>query len=1190
METAGNNDDPLTASVSTMDDGLGNSSFNKTIPDGPGSTCEDSANDWKRWVNVESTIDEGSPDADWQCEAIELALDGFGDDTHGKNEGERDPDGTFLWGPEETWAPVLQSTVWPLGSSLLTSSIGRRASVAGFDILSELGHGGMGIVYKARDLSLKRLVALKVIRHDRHRNPEDLARLDIEAEVLARLNHPNILRIYEIGKVNGVPFVALELLTGGSLKERLAGTPQPVRESATLISTLARAVHAAHTAGILHRDIKPSNVLFDGEGVPKIADFGLAKRLDVEDGETVTGQVIGTPSYMAPEQAQGWTPEIGRAADVYSLGAILYEMLTGRPPFKGTSQAETLKLVLEEDPISPSRLRTKVPFDLETICLKCIARDPRMRYGDALSLADDLDRFLAGHPIRARRTPLLVRAIKLSKRHPVITVVLAMVLLAAASGLIAAVHAQSLENARIERVEQADQQIVFDAHRALAEKRWKDAESLASQVMNDLKSDSDGRLTKLRQIAESLKVQAIDGLAAQDAAELARRQLIQFGVDRDEALFRDTRYGGLSPANSLEETCRYARHGLGIFGVGATGDQWALRPLPPSLTDDERRDVADGFYELLLILSDAVSSLPGADQAGRAEQALRIVDRAPGVRSRATRAYHLHRSTYLDSTGDPDGAALEREAADQLPPADVFDYYLIGRELAGNGDWKGAIPNLLTVTRQRPNHFWANCWLAICYLQTSEPVRAIHCLDDCLRQQPERVWLYLLRGMANAEEGRIANAVAEREGDPAPAVSSFASNHFERAEDDYRTALALLGDSSSDADLHCVLLNNRGHIRLEQQKYDAAAADFEAAIRLSDHRVEPVRGLAHVYQRQGKTDDALKQLAIAIKLDPKIAGPRRARADILLGLGESSPDLRDVDFVKFEDHIRSLSPDQRDAVHRDLEEAIRLESPGRNWIAYDKTKLAALFHVAGSHAAAIEACSAALEIAPALAFAHQLRINVLLALKQHDDLIRSCDIALDAVKPSAELYELRGMVKDGLEDYSGAIADYTQSLSLHGEKARLLRRRGWSYLAHDAIGPALDDFDETIRLEPSNADAYVGRGLAKVRLGNHEDAVSNAKRALLLDEKSWRIAYNAACVYAQAAVAADVESRKNGPVAVRVVNRYLERAVDLARLALDRAAVEQQSVIARETIRTAPALLPIKGRLKSLEGVKARPE
>ena len=179
--------------------------------------------------------------------------------------------------------------------------------MAGFEILSELGHGGMGIVYKARHLRLKRLVALKVIRYGRHRNREDLARFQIEAEVAARLNHPNIVRIYEIGKADDVPFVALELLEGGTLKDRLAGTPQPLRESAALLATLARAVHAAHVAGVLHRDIKPSNVLFDRDGIPKIADFGLAKRMDVEEGETITGQVIGTPSYMAPSRRRAGT-------------------------------------------------------------------------------------------------------------------------------------------------------------------------------------------------------------------------------------------------------------------------------------------------------------------------------------------------------------------------------------------------------------------------------------------------------------------------------------------------------------------------------------------------------------------------------------------------------------------------------------------------------------------------------------------------------------------------------------------------------------------------------------------------------------------------------------------------------------------------------------------------------------------
>ncbi|HEX8199019.1 MAG TPA: protein kinase, partial [Isosphaeraceae bacterium] len=345
-----------------------------------------------------------------------------------------------------------------------------------YEILERLGIGGMGVVFRARQRPLNRLVALKMIRPESQGNPEQLARFLIEAEAVARLHHPNIVQIHDYGDVAGVPYFSLELLEGGSLRDRLAGTPQPGRTAAELLVTLARAMDVAHRAGIVHRDLKPANVLFDAASVPKITDFGLAKRLDREDGHTHSGQVMGTPSYMAPEQARGETRRIGPPADVYALGAILYEALTGRPPFKGTNSWETIRLVVDEDPVPPSRLQPRVSRDLETICLTCLAKEPHRRYASASDLADDLGRHLAGEPIRARRTPAWERAVKWTRRHPTASTLLATaaaVLLGLVGAGIRYEHqardAERIENQRVAGVRAESDRRLYRGQEALAQ-------------------------------------------------------------------------------------------------------------------------------------------------------------------------------------------------------------------------------------------------------------------------------------------------------------------------------------------------------------------------------------------------------------------------------------------------------------------------------------------------------------------------------------------------------------------------------------------------------------------------------------------------------------------------------------------------------------------------------------------------
>jgi WD40 repeat protein/tRNA A-37 threonylcarbamoyl transferase component Bud32 len=298
-----------------------------------------------------------------------------------------------------------------------------NAAVPGYEILSELGRGGMGVVYKARHLALNRLVALKMILSGSHASAEELARFRNEAEAVARVQHPNLVQIYEVGEHEGRPYFALEYVDGGPLDQWMRETHPDGRAAARMVEILARAVHAVHQHGLIHRDLKPGNILLTGSGVPKITDFGLAKRLASPGRQsggdlTATGSILGTPAYMAPEQASGRVKEIGPATDVYALGTMLYEMLAGRPPFQASSGLDLVLMVTRDEPMLPSRVRRHVPRDLETICLKCLEKQPAKRYASAEELAEDLHHFQAGEPIKARPTGPLVRVLKWTRRHP----------------------------------------------------------------------------------------------------------------------------------------------------------------------------------------------------------------------------------------------------------------------------------------------------------------------------------------------------------------------------------------------------------------------------------------------------------------------------------------------------------------------------------------------------------------------------------------------------------------------------------------------------------------------------------------------------------------------------------------------------------------------------------------------------
>ena len=317
------------------------------------------------------------------------------------------------------------STVPPSLGLMTGSAAGESnpvVTVSGYEIRRILGRGSMGVVYKARQVKLNRTVALKMVLAGGHASSDERARFQKEAEALASLQHPNIIQVYEVGEAEGMPFFSMEFLPGGTLEKLTqGGAPIDPKKAAEIVEKLARAMAVAHQRGIVHRDLKPANVLLTADGEPKVTDFGLAKRLDDAggpSGATQTGTAMGTPSYMAPEQAEGRIKEIGPAADVYALGAILYELLTGRPPFKGMTAVDTMLMVVTEEAVSPTRLQPRLPRDIATICLKCIQKPIPKRYASALDLADDLRRFQNGEPIKAVPVSNWERARKWVRRRP----------------------------------------------------------------------------------------------------------------------------------------------------------------------------------------------------------------------------------------------------------------------------------------------------------------------------------------------------------------------------------------------------------------------------------------------------------------------------------------------------------------------------------------------------------------------------------------------------------------------------------------------------------------------------------------------------------------------------------------------------------------------------------------------------
>jgi serine/threonine protein kinase/Tfp pilus assembly protein PilF len=977
----------------------------------------------------------------------------------------------------------------------------RLPAISGYEVQEELGRGAMGVVYKARHLRLNRFVAVKMILTGSYAGQRDRSRFNTEAQAVARLQHPHIVQIHEVSEQDGTPFFSLEYVAGGSLAQKLAGKPLPSRTAALLVETLARAVQHAHEQGIIHRDLKPANVLLAPSDAlrglrlgrpeeaawyePKITDFGLARLLDPDADRNVandsqrTEGPVGTPPYMAPEQAGGlgWTGDqvngasANRSTDVYALGAILYEALTGRPPFIAATALETLQQVQTLDPVPPRRLQPQVPRDLETICLACLRKDPTARYASALDLADDLRRFLDGKPIRQRPAAFWEPAAKWARRRPAAA---AWVVL----GIVAILGAVA------------------------------------------------GGLYWLQHREEWARQRALD-------------QYQQFLQHRDDAFFQATlrRAGGLtSPdeaAASAAAAQEAARKALALAGVALDTPTGPV--LDPWLSVGEQEDVRDNCSELLLVLADAVAlPRPGQTDAERQEQtgeAIRILERAAHLHG-PTRAHHLMLAHLLAQRGQQHEAEAERARAEALRPASASDCYRSGVQYYREGNASAAERSLHEALRLRPNHFEARCFLAVCALNAGRPEEAQVGLTACIGQRPRFAWAYLLRGQASVNRGA-----------------------FTEAEADFAAALQL----DSCAAVRYAVAANCGVVGYRLGKLEQAAADLDEAIRTQPTWLQAHVTLAQVYQKQKKWKDAARELDIAVQLAPNEPAVYRTRAHF-------HRDRED----RNRDHLA--------AALRDFDRAIALELPTNvALLADDHVERGRIHHDRKAYLAALQAFDDALRVRANSGRALRRRGLTLMALRRYQEAERSFDKCIEQGELAVEVFSGRGSAREKLGNLPGAIDDYTQSLQ-HKRDAEILHYRGWAHILLDAWKLALRDFDDAIRLDPRRSDAYIGRGLARVMLGDYRRAVADAAVVQQRQKKPDTpvMMHNLACLFAQAVARVKADTQQEQEQRAALEARYRRQAIEALRQALLMLPRDQRLAFWQDQMRPDRALDPIR--------------
>jgi eukaryotic-like serine/threonine-protein kinase len=949
-------------------------------------------------------------------------------------------------------------------------------AIPGYEMLGELGRGGMGVVYKARHRKLNRLVALKMVLSGEFARPIDVERFNSEALRLAKVQHPNIVHIYDVGEYAGRPYFAMEYVDGGTLAGHLAGRPQPPRDAARLAETLALAVHAAHQRGIVHRDLKPANVLLVTREPSstthhspltthqlKIADFGLAK--ETEEGSTTsTIGILGTPSYMAPEQAAGRSHEVGPAADVYSLGTILYEMLAGRPPFRGRTPRETIEMVLKDEPPGLRTTRPEVPRDLEVVCLKCLQKDPARRYPSAQHLAEDLRRFLDGRPTIGRPVGTAERLWMWAKRRPAMAALAATIAVSLVTLLLLGAYFNGLlrherDVARDERNEAQRQRQIAQDNAALAEARFRQSKQAVdryySEVSENVLLDEPG--------LEPLRLTLL-GLARDYYAGFIRERCDDPTVRADMArgLFRLAQITGdvgqRAEAVTLLEQARDQFKRL----LDATPDDRGLRA-----------ELADTNYHLGR-LNRALLRLDPADAAyGSALETWRALrdDSAPVVPPAKVPEAEIAR--VMLGIGN---VALERSQF-EVALAHYLDAVAIHERLAAKYPTAEPHRRDLAVT-------WNN--IAVLHFRASDPARAI-----AARRKSLEVYTRLTEDIPHRD--RLRHDLAQAEWN--------LGNDFHR-----------MGNPAESATW-----------------FDKAAAEWERlhqthpAVRIYTAGLANARfsgsQVAELLAREGDADRFLSQaLALREKLAAEAPNDLDVQADVATCVAERA------DRLWKRGDLQEAAIAAHDAVTR---RALLAPGPAapvrvRFQLANSQYTLARVLAEAGQ----IETASAALAEfrTTADALANQAANDWSVRFLKLDELWAEGDIEGRAGRPQQALEKFDAEV--------AAIAKLQSQPRPPAELRKKQRDAAWGRAdALTALGiypQALDAWDQAIALDNTNERYFlqVYRLATLARTAEYADAVADADRVLPQAHRSPLALYSLARVYALAAAAVKADDKR----------------------------------------------------------------